>query len=280
MLPGIQTTVKAFWENGYFTMLFNETIFIGIDPTAGKRPMAYAALDQDLRLLALDEGELDEITAFVGGQKTAFAAVCSPRRPNQGLMKNEEIRAQLKPTPRPGRWLGYRVAEYQLRQHNIHIMRTCSEIPKCPRWVRKGFEIYRKLESLGCHDYPSLDPLPSGKIPSQILEVYPHGAYTGLLGQIPFPKNNLEGRLQRQLVLHNQGLDIPDPMRIFEEITRYRILKGSLRMDGLYKTTQLDALVAAYTAWVIGTSPENATLIGHSEEGKIVFPVPELNPKY
>lgn len=261
-------------------MLFNETIFIGIDPTAGKRPMAFAALDQDLRLMALDEGELDEITAFVGGQKTAFVAVCSPRQPNKGFMKNEEIRAQLKPVPKPGRWLGYRVAEYQIRQHNIHIMRTCGEIQKCPGWVQKGFEVYRKLESLGCQDYPSFDPLPSGNVPPQTLEVYPHGIYAVLLGQIPFLKKSLEGRLQRQLILHNQGLDIPDPMRIFEEITRYRILKGMLTMDGLYKARQLDALAAAYTAWVAATSPRDISLFGHPEEGQIVFPVPELNPKY
>ena len=46
-------------------MLFNETTFIGIDPTAGKRPMAYAALDRDLRPLALGEGDLDAVAAFV-----------------------------------------------------------------------------------------------------------------------------------------------------------------------------------------------------------------------
>ena len=116
-------------------MLFNETTFIGIDPTAGKRPMAYAALDQDLRVLALDKGNFDEITAFVGGQQAAFVAVNSPRQPNQGLMKRDEVREKLKPVPRPGRWLGYRVAEYLLRQHNIHIMRTCSEVKKCPNWM-------------------------------------------------------------------------------------------------------------------------------------------------
>lgn len=242
--------------------------------------MAYAAIDQDLRLIALDEGELDEITAFVGGQKTAFVAVSSPRRPNQGLMKIEEIRNQLKPAPKPGRWLGYRVAEYQLRQHQIHIIRTCGDKQRCPNWMQRGFEVYRKLESLGCRDFEVSDSQPSGTIPSQMLEVYPHGIYTALLGLGPFPKNGLEGRLQRQLVLHNQGLNIPDPMRIFEEITRYRILKGVLPLEGLYDAAQLDALAAAYTAWVAATAPQEVSVLGHPEEGQIVFPVPELNPKY
>jgi len=242
--------------------------------------MAYAAVDQDLRLIALDEGELDEIAAFVGGQKAAFVAVSSPRRPNQGLMKKEEIRNQLKPVPKPGRWLGYRVAEYQLRQRQIHIMRTCSDQQKCPNWMRRGFEVYRKLESLGCRDYEAPESQPSRGVVSKMMEVYPHGIYTALLGLVPFPKNSLEGRLQRQLVLHNQGLDIPDPMRIFEEITRYRILKGTLSLEGLYDAPQLDALAAAYTAWVAATTPGQVSIFGHPKEGQIVFPVAELNPRY
>lgn len=242
--------------------------------------MAYAAIDQDLRLIALDEGELDEIAAFVGGQKAAFVAVSSPRRPNQGLMKKEEVRNQLKPVPKPGRWLGYRVAEYQLRQRNIQIIRTCSEKQRCPSWMQRGFQVYRKLESLGCRDYPVLEKEAVGKIPYQMLEVYPHGVYTALLERIPFPKNSLEGRLQRQLILHNLGLDVPDPMRIFEEITRYRILKGTLPLEGLYDVPQLEALASAYTAWVAATTPQKVSTLGHPGEGQMVFPVPELNPRY
>jgi hypothetical protein len=255
-------------------MLFNETTFIGIDPTAGLRPIAYAALDQDLRLLALDEGDFDEITAFVGGQKAAFVAVASPRRPNQGLMKRDDIRESLKPVPRPGRWLGYRVAEYQLRQHNIPVMRTCSEERKCPKWMRIGFDIYRRLKSMGYSEYPSTNQT------SQILEIYPHGTFTALIGRTPFPKKSLEGRLQRQLILHNQGLDIPDPMRVFEEITRYRILQGTLALEGLYSAPKLDALAASFTAWLAATTPGEVTLLGHPEEGQVILPVPQLSPKY
>jgi len=255
-------------------MLFNDTTFIGIDPTAGKRPIAYAALDQDLRLLALDEGKIDEITAFVGGQQAAYVAVTSPQKANQGLMRRDDIREKLKPVPRPGRWLGYRVAEYQLRQLKINTMRTCSVEQKCPKWVQTGFEFYKRLESMGYQKYPAEDSS------SQILEVYPHAVYTTLLGQKPFGKTSLEGRLQRQLILHNQGLDVPDPMRVFEEITRYRILKGTLELEGLFTAPKLDALASAFTAWVAATSPAEVTLLGHPDEGLIVIPVAELNHRY
>jgi hypothetical protein len=255
-------------------MLFNETTFIGIDPTAGKRPMAYAALDQDLRLLALDDGNLEKITAFVGGQQGAFIAVNSPRRPNQGCMEQAEIRENLSTVPRPGRWEGFRVAEYQLRLRNIRTPRTCRTVENCPGWMQNGFELYRRLESMGCRDFPSTES------PSQILEVYPHAAYTVLLGNLPFKKTSLEGRLQRQLILHNKGLDIPDPMRVFEEITRYRILQGVLPLDGLYTAPQLDALVAAYTSWMAATNSGEIAVLGHPQEGQIVLPVAELQSKY
>ena len=255
-------------------MLFNETSFIGIDPNAGKWPMAFAALDRELRLLAMDNGDIDTITAYVAGQQSAFVAIASPGKPNQGLMGQEEIRESLQPIPRPGRWQGYRVAEYQLRQHNIHIMRTRREVAKCPRWMQIGFKLYRRLESMGSSNYPAEDKSP------QVLETYPHAVYTVLLGLTPYPKTSMEGRLQRQLILHNQGLDIPDPMRIFEEITRYRILKGMIDLEGLYSTPMLDALASAYTAWVAAVYPKKITILGHPDEGQIVLPVPKLNPKY
>lgn len=255
-------------------MLFTETTFIGIDPTAGKKPMFYAALDRDLRLLALDQGDLDTLAAFVGGQQAAIVGVNSPRRPNQGLMKQAAVRESLNPPPRPGRWTGYRVAEYQLRQRDIHIMRTCSQTGKCPAWIRSGFEVYRRLAALGCRDF-GLD-----ESPFQMAEIYPHGAFSVLLGRSPFPKKSLEGRLQRQLILHNQGLDIPDPMRVFEEITRYRILQGALSLDGLFSPEALDALIAAFTAWMALLTPQEISIVGYPDEGQIVLPVGELKAKY
>ena len=255
-------------------MIFNHSTFVGIDPSAGRRPLIYAAINRDLQILALGEGDLGEVTAFVGGQQSACVAVNAPRRPNQGQMKLQELRDALKRVPRPGRWEGYRVAEYLLRQHNIRTPRTPAQVSNCPGWIQRGFEIYRRLENMGFQDYPVEDA------PCQMLEVYPHAAFTALLGVLPFPKNSLEGRLQRQLVLHNRGIEIADPMRAFEEITRYRLLQGVLPLDTIYSTEALDALVAAYTAWFAVHSPNEVTLLGVAAEGQIVIPVPELRSKY
>jgi hypothetical protein len=255
-------------------MFFTVSTFIGIDPTAGKRPFVYAALNGNLQLLALGQGEMNDVLAFVAGQRQARVAVCAPRRPNQRLMEKAEVRDQLSPPPRPGRWINFRLCEYQLRQHNISSPRTPAQEKNCPNWMRMGFNLYRRLEGLGFHSFPSPET------DHQTLEVYPHACYTALLGQTPFPKTTLEGRLQRQLILYEQKINIPDPLRFFEEITRHRLLKGILPLDDLYTPGELDALVAAYTACLAANHPEQVTVLGHPDEGETYLPVAELKPRY
>lgn len=255
-------------------MLFTHITYIGIDPTAGKRPMVYAALDNDLRLLALDRGSLDDVLAFVAGQRQAAVAVNAPLCPNQGLMAREKVRQHLFPTPRPGRWMNFRVVEYQLRQHNIRVPQTASREQDCPNWMRTGFTLYHRLDNLGYRPYPT------DESKHQYLEVYPHACYAVLLDQNPLPKRTLVGRLQRQLVLHERRLNVHDPMRFFEEITRYRLLKGILPSEILYTSEELDALVAAFTAWLATAHPEQVTRIGDPKESQIVLPVAELKERY
>ncbi len=255
-------------------MLFTHTTFFGIDPTAGQRPFSYAALDNELNLIALGEGNINEVLAFAAGQRQAFVAVSAPRRPNQGLMEQDALRERLSPPPRPGRWTNYRLAEYLLRQHNIYCPNTASKEKACPNWMKMGFSLYRRLEGLGYR------PSPAEGEPLQWVEVYPHACFCAMLGQIPFPKNTLEGRIQRQLVLYEQGLRIPDPMRLFEEITRHRLLQGMLPLDDLYTQGELDALVGAYTAWVVANRSEGATTLGDPREGVVVVPVTELKRHY
>jgi hypothetical protein len=207
----------VFYSGKGLIMLFNQFTFLGIDPTAGRRPFTYAALDEDLRLLALSQGEMEEVLAFVGGQRQAYVAVCAPRRPNQQLMRRPEIRSELNPSPRPGRWLNCRLVEYQLRQRGIRAHLTPANSAACPRWKQTAFKLYERLETMGYRPYPAGE-----KTPTQYLEVYPHASFATLMKGIPFPKHTLEGRLQRQLILHENGLNIPDPLRFFEEITRHR----------------------------------------------------------
>lgn len=255
-------------------MLFSDTIFLGIDPTAGKRPFVYVAIDHELNLHAVNQGTIDEVLAFAAGQSKAIAAICAPQGPNQGLMADEAIRQQLLPVPTPGRWEDYRIADYMLWQRNIRIPRTPRDLDGCPGWMLMGFHLYQRLQELGYREFPDESAA------CQFLEVYPHACYSALLGIIPFHKNTLEGRIQRQLVLYERDLPLVDPMRLFEEITRYKLLNGVLPLDGLYQPEELDALVASYTAWIATTRPGQVTKIGDPAEGQITIPTPELKEHY
>ena len=255
-------------------MFFTNMTFIGVDPSAGEKPIVYAAIDHERRLLALGGGSLDEVLAFAAGQRQAVLAVCAPRGPNLGLMRQAEVRKDLDPSPSPGRWENSRLAEYLLRKHNIHIPLTPNIDHDCPNWMRQGFELFRRLLKIGYQ----LFPRPGAE--RLCLEVYPHAAFSVLLGLIPFGKNTLEGRLQRQLVLFEQKVEVPDPMRFFEEITRHRLLKGVLPADILYTPGELDALVAAYTSLLAASQPEKILMLGDPEEGQVVIPAVELKPHY
>ena len=255
-------------------MFYSNTTYLGIDPTAGDRPFTYVALDQECNLLAIGQGDMEEVLAFVAGQRSAIVAVCAPRTPNRGFMDRAEVRDRLSPPPRPGRWRNFRVVEYQLRQHNIFIPQTSAEASDCPRWMQQGFNLYQRLKILNYLPYPQKDAA------HQFLEVYPHASFSVMLEHLPLRKHTLEGRIQRQLILYKYDLNIPDAMNLFEEITRHRLLRGILPLENLYQVEELDAMVAAYTAWLSGMQPEQLTFLGDSLEGQIALPSSELKNKY
>ncbi len=255
-------------------MLFNPRTFIGIDPTAGQKPFSYAALDQELRPVALGEGRLEDILAYAAGQRQAWIAVCGPRRPNQGVMARQEVRQSLSPLPASGRWVDFRLADYILRQHHITIPQTPARLENCPAWMQMGFTVFNGLDRLGYQPYPA------GEVDLQSLEVYPYASYSAILEVLPFPKYTLEGRLQRQLAMYERKVKVADPMLIFEEFTRFKLLRGILPIDQLLKPGELDALVAAYTAWLAANHPDQVSMIGDKTEGQITLPVAELKSHY
>ena len=255
-------------------MFSNAPSYVGIDPTAGRKPFAYAALDADLRLIALGRGNIEEVLAFIAGQQQSMVAVCAPRRPSQRLMERTEVRDRLNPPPHPGRWTSFRLVEYLLRQHGISCYKTPPETKACPNWMQMGFHLYRRLEQMGYLPYPSKKP------GMQWLEVYPYACFCTLLGHAPLPKSTLEGRIQRQLVLRLHKMAVPDPMELVKGLTAHHVLKGILPSDHLYTQGELDALVAAYTAWQAANHPKEITLLGDASEGLVALPVAELKRTY
>jgi len=77
-----------------------------------------------------------------------------------------------------------------------------------------------------------------------------------------FLRQTLVGRLQRALILYDEGLQMEDPMDFFEEITRHKILQGNLLTENIYSSRQLDALVMAYVAWLTVSPSERVVMKG------------------
>jgi predicted nuclease with RNAse H fold len=257
-------------------MLFADAVYIGIDPTAGKKPMHYAAIDNQLRLVAIDKGDLEDVLAFVAGQEQAVVAVDAPQSPNQGLMKRSDVRRRYNLDPDGVTWGQWKVCEYELRRSNIRLYNTPEKEEDARGWVRVGFMLFRRLDELGYRHFFVGDKLTE----RMMIEVHPHACFTVMLGLRPFLKPTLEGRLQRQLLLYLAGLDIPNPLRALEEITRHHLLESHLPIDCLFNHDQLDALVAAYTSYLIVKEPNRIMQVGDREEGMITLPTNELKEFY
>jgi hypothetical protein len=253
-------------------MLFTDSVCVGIDTTSGRKAFTYAALDHDLNLIALAEAELEEVAAFLGGHKAATVAINAPSHVNVGLVRRNLEKQSL--TPHLIRGADMRIAEYELRERGITVGGTGSRETLCPEWVQVGFALYKKVSKLGFKAYPD-----EGE-PYQWLETHPHACFTVLLGHCPLPKPTLEGRLQRELILFEHGLRIRDPMNFFEEITRHKLMNGILPLELVYYPGQLDAMVAAFTAWLSVNKPSELARIGNKQEGYITLPSSALKEKY
>jgi predicted nuclease with RNAse H fold len=243
-------------------------VYIGLDPTAGRRPINYAILDGQLKLLTRGLGKLDKVLDVIRNFPAAVVAVDAPQSPNAGLMAEAARRENYGLAPNTLTWADFKVGEYELRRRGIRLYNTPGEAELAPTWMKLGFQLYMGLKELGYVIYQ-----PGETAAKQMLEVHPHACYTVLLGRVPLKKDSLEGRLQRQLVLHREDINVPDAMDAVEEITRHHLLQGTLTLPGLFTHDELDALVSAYTAYLAARHPERVTLVGDAAEGQIIVPV-------
>jgi hypothetical protein len=253
-------------------MSLTNTTFIGIDLSGGRHPFTYAALDEKCQLVALASGEAGDVSASMAELVSTVAAINAPPRPNKGIVRR--LLEQKGFAPGHQRGGDMRLAEHDLRLHGILLSPTPGRPESCPAWMQMGFELYSNLLKAG------FEPFSTQNASRQLLETHPHAAFTALLGQLPLPKPTLEGRLQRQLVLHANDLGIKDPMEFFNEVTRHWLLKGKLPVEKMYTAEELDAMVAAFTAFQAYRNPRAVLAIGDRDEGQIIIPAASLLPSY
>jgi hypothetical protein len=253
-------------------MPLTDAIAVGIDSTSGHKAFTLAAIDRQLGLIRLAEADLDEVISFLQGQPQVIVALNAPSHVSMGIVRKRLERGR--EASRAVRGAEVREAELELHSRGIAVSGTPRNEVQCPTWMQLGFTLYRGLAQRGYKAFPG------GDAECQWLETHPHAAFCVLLGRSPLPKPTLEGRLQRALVLFERGLRIRDPMSFLEEITRHRLLNGSLPTDLVPLPAELDALVAAYTAWVALSKPGELTRLGNKQEGYIVLPAGELLANY
>jgi len=257
-------------------MLFERTVYLGIDPAAGRRKSALAALDQDMHVVRLERGTLPGLMATLSGMQPQAAAITTPQGVNMGLLQRAHIRYLYQLNPEGTQYSRWRTAEFDLLRRGLRI-RPAPQSGEQPSAVfQTGYKFYARLRELG---YEAFDcgQERSGRV---YLEVPELASFAALLGVRPYRGPSLEGRLQRQLALYMAGLDLPNPMMVLEEITRHKLLTGALDLDDLLEPSMLAALTAAYTACLTVEAPRRLSQVGVPEDGLITLPSEKLAETY
>lgn len=240
--------------------------YVGIDPSQRYQPYVYVAIDKDLRIQAIGDGPLREILAYLAGLGSACVAINGPQTVNKGLVDEDEDHHTLFPVPASKRG-DLRKVEFLLLKEGINIQRTPAAQSECMMWIRRGFKLYQKIQKLG---YESFEQ----KTNRHFVEAPAEAIYSRLCGSAPlFDSLTLEGRLQRQLTLYEEGIHVKDAMNFFEEVTRFRLIKGVLPADDIHNPGELNALACAYFAWLLHHKPEKTASMGNESEGVIYLPI-------
>lgn len=241
-------------------------IYIGINLGGQRSGFTCAILDNALRIHFLGVLSPMEWQSKIESCNKVLAAVNSPLTLNHGYMADAEYRQQLSIVPGRNRHTDMRVCEYELVARGLNPTRTPKNVSNFSPSLQKALKFSSELGMNGFQYWPS----PSAS--RQMFESNADACYWSLLGIKPFAATSLEGRIQRQLALQASKLPVKDAMIFFEEVTRHRLLSGKLPDEIVLSTPQLDALVAAYTAWVIANRPGESAQFGEADEGYIFLP--------
>ncbi len=223
---------------------------MGIHVGAGKRGFTYIAYDNDRRTLAIGQGQMEEVLFFAAGQSSAVISLSAPASP----APVEETAHSTRPVERL-------LAERELPFHPAPVE------DRCPAWARRGLLLYRRLQEIGYQAYPAEGDC-------QWMETPVEAAYQSLAGCTLYAPESLEGRLQRQILLYEQGLPMNDPFLFFEEITRHRLMHSALPMQDIHPTAELAAMLCAQTAWLAVHHPAQVLTLGGPDEDRVVLPLP------
>ena len=246
---------------------FESPIYVGVTIITSKKPaIHYALLNSHLNLITSGFASIKDMLDTILAYPYAIITVNAPSGPNQGLMADPFFRQRIKPKPLKGRYQKLRYAEYQLSLSGISVPFTPADPEEATNWMKLGFDLYDLMLDEG------ILPYPADNASRLWMETSVEAAYQLSLGHKLYTRTTLEGQLQRQLHLLQLNLPVMDPMVLFEEVTRFRILTGSLNLSALHPLPLLDSIMAAYVAWLVDKRPNRIHAYGAEDEGLIYLP--------
>lgn len=214
--------------------------YAGLDPAGSPlRPSGLALLDSRLRVIGLATvGQDDEVQAFLEPhrERIRWVGLDGP------LGVPRHLGRCCFEGPRPGcscrqpEGLRGREAERAMSALGIGIYYLTKKA-FARSWIQRSLRLADRLSRLGY----------------RVLEVYPYGTKRRLWGRALPPKETLQGRRFLRARLEELGLLLPD--------------------GRLPSHHELDALVAAYTAWLHDRGGTECH--GDPDEGAIVLPRPK-----
>ncbi len=232
-------------------------VFVGISVSTTGNTYALAALDNEKNILALNLANIMDVLAYTSGLGQACVAICAPQTTAHISQEN----------PKKLLRKAFRSADQTLLQHGIAVIPLGNTPKTCPAWVRHGLDLYTRLKEINYS-------MKTGEnSPRQLIETHSEAVFIALLGKLPYPAESFEGRMQRQLILQEQEIPVPDPMSFIEEITRFKLLQGNLPIEKIYSQGELAALAGALTAWQFIHEQELLVTLGTEQDGFVFVPV-------
>ncbi len=247
-------------------------IFAGIDLTTGKSGLTVAMLTARLDIRSLKRQTPEEAAEELSSCAEITVAVGGPLH----TLRSETAEAiPIGQALREGSKKRTRAADADLSRRGIPVRRAPALESAAPAGMRSSFRLARALAARGF-----IEGKDARESPRALLETHPGACAAVLLGRLPFGRDTLEGRIQRQLALLRERVALPDPMDALEEMTAHHLLSGRLALEGIRRPDELDALLAAYAAERASTAPDAVTWLGDDMDGWICLPVGNLLDKY
>lgn len=188
-------------------------MYAGAELSAGRKPVTFARLDDDLNIRVLEKWNTAEVLSYLQDYENSTLVINTP-----STKRGREVYSDLR-----------------------------------KKAVQVGYKAYLETSE-----------------PRRWLETDVQDCFRALGGHKLLPHRALEGRLQRTAILYEKGLQLTDPVDMFEEITRYKLIQGILPLENLPSSRELDALAAAYLAWMSSNRPARIAVTG-----EFVLPAPE-----